>query len=217
MARYVAESIYIASIYPGELEPVKRNYGPTPHGLGKDAARITTFRLEPVLRGKKPFFLKIDDSFESVIHFGGQRGERVPKPVPAEEICSDLLQVWTGNLYNVPQGAKPGVMQISGTIPTTKEMEEMTSVQSLYFEYLFTEGERLHRQASWKEITGAMRLAAQYLGHAREWSHQAIARDSGPCPICTAIIPNAAFKCPSCQTILRKLPDDIAGLQQRSA
>lgn len=227
MAKYIADSLYIASIYPGELEPVRRNYGPSRQSTGKGAERSTCFRLTPIVRGSKPGYciIEVTDSFEDVIDLsqiqnstaGSVHKPKALKPVPVETIVADVLAIWTGGLFNVPQGAKPGIMQIAGTVPTQNELREMTLTQTLYFEYLFAEGERLDQQKDWKDITGVMRLAAEWLGHRRAWSHRAIAADSSPCPICTAMVPNAAYVCPSCGKVIRALPAELAALQAMPA
>lgn len=229
MAKYTPDVAYIASIYPGQLPDIRRNYGPSRQNEGSGAQRSTLFHLDPVPRGKPACILEIYDSFESVLDVMGLSSQgdrrvkpRLARPVPVEEIVTDLMATWTGGLFNVPQDAKPGVMQIfpteisikAGKVqPSPVERRQMEETQSRYFEYLFTEGERLHKQNNWKEITDTMRLAADWLGYQREWSHRAIAAESGPCPFCTAIIPAAALVCPSCHMRVRALPPELAKLQ----
>lgn len=236
MAQYIADVRFIASIFPGQLPTIRRHYGPSRESEGRNAQRSTAFTLQPVPRGKKPFVLPVYDSFENVLDIMamsamGSRPEkpRLPKPVPVETIVADLLKEWTGGLFNVPQGAMPGVMEIrplkvelekfekTGALPgpTSGELDQMTATQTLYFEYLFTEGERLHKQSNWKEITDYMRLAAEWLGYEREWSHRAIARDSGPCPFCQSIIPNTAIVCATCQRQVREVPAHLMHLNQQ--
>lgn len=235
MARYIADVRFIASIYPGKLPDIRRNYGKTLDGEGFGVERSTLFHLEPVKRGDKPFILPVYDSFESVLNIfelsalkGQAQKPRMPKPVRCQDIMADILKEWTGGLHNVPAGAMPGVGEVSllpsqlkefnssGKMPAglaQDELSQLESQQTLYFEYLFTEGERLHKEANWKEITETMRLAADWLGYQREWSHRAIARDSGPCPLCTSIIPNAAIFCPHCHQQVRAMPAEIAKVQ----
>jgi hypothetical protein len=238
MAQYIPDVRFIASIYPGVLPTIRRHYGPSRQSEGVGAQRSTAFTLQPVARGKKPFVLPLYDSFENVLDIVslssmGNKAEkpRLPKPVPVETIVADLLKEWTGGLFNVPQGAMPGVIEIrpmkvelekwekSGTLPgaTVSELDQMETQQTLYFEYLFTEGERLHKQNNWKEITDTMRTAAEWLGHEREWSHRAIARDSGPCPWCQAIVPNIAIVCNTCGRQVRETPPHLAHLEKPSA
>jgi hypothetical protein len=235
MSQYIPDVRFIASIYPGQLPAIRRHYGPSRESEGRGAQRSTAFILTPVPRGKKPFVMPLYDSFENVLDIVtmssmGNRPEkpRLPKPVPVESIVADLLKEWTGGLYNVPQGAAPGVIEIrplkvelkkfeeNGSLPgaTVQEVEQMTEMQTMYFEYLFTEGERFHKQSNWKEITPTMRLAAEWLGHEREWSHRAIARDSGPCPFCQAMIPNIAIVCGSCRRQVRETPAHLAHLDK---
>ena len=238
MPRYLADVRFIASIYPGELPVIRRNYGTTLESEGRSASRSTAFRLEPVPRGDSPFVLAVYDSFEEVLDVtgmssmgGSPQNKRAQKPVRVEEIVADLLKQWTGGLHNVPQGASPGIIEIkpmkvemekfekNGSLPGPgpKELSHMVEVQTAYFEYLFQEGEKYHQRNEWKEITNSMRLAADWLGYSRVWSHRAIARDSGPCPACTKIIPTAAAVCPECHTQIRALPAEIAALHLKTA
>jgi hypothetical protein len=234
MARYTPDVLFIGSIYPGQLPDIRRNYGRSLAEKGVGVERSTLFHLDPVPRGQRLFILPIYDSFESVLdimamsaHAGRPEKPRMPKPVAVEEIMADLLKEWTGGLFNVPSGTKPGVGQISllkqqvrefnetGKLPSgiaDQELEQLKTQQTLYFEYLFTEGERLHKQSNWKEITDTMRLAADWLGYAREWSHKAIAKDSAPCPLCTSLVPNAAIICPSCHHQIKAMPPELASL-----
>ncbi|MEY4299378.1 MAG: hypothetical protein RIR25_614 [Verrucomicrobiota bacterium] len=230
MPRYIADVKYIASIYPGPLEAVRRNYGPSRESNGPKVQRSTVFRLEPVPREGKPHVIEVVDSFEDVLDIVGssaeqKRGERprMIKPVPVESIVADLLNVWTGGLYNVPQGATPGIMEIQPLqselrqgktpVPSLSELRQMTEMQTLYFEFLFSEGERYHKQSDWNNITGAMRLAAEWLGYSRVWSNRAIARDSTPCPFCTTMISSSALVCPQCTRVVRAIPPGLAALQ----
>jgi hypothetical protein len=236
MSQYIPDVRFIASIYPGQLPTIRRHYGPSRASEGTSAQRSTAFTLQPVPRGKKPFVMALYDSFENVLDIVslssmGNKAEkpRLPKPVPVESIVADLLKEWTGGLYNVPQGAAPGVIEIrplkvelkkfedGGGLPgaTSTEVEQMTSMQTMYFEYLFTEGERLHKQNNWKDITSTMRTAAEWLGFEREWSHRAIARDSGPCPWCQSIIPNVAIVCNTCGKQVRETPQHLAHLERK--
>lgn len=202
--RYTAEQAYICSIYPGEVEPQRRNYGPTRESNGKGAVRSTLFALQPVVRGSKPGYvvLELSDCFEDIIELSqlsvGNTKGKVPKPVNVEQIVADLIAVWTGGLVGVPQGAKPGIMQIANSTPQQKELVVMRDQQTQYFEYLFNEGERLDSEKDWKNITAPMRLAATWLERPRRWSHNALAAGSSPCPLCTKVIPGEAVVCPEC-------------------
>lgn len=219
MASYKPDVKYIASIYPGELPPITRALGVSPNATGKGASRSTTFTLKPVKRGQKPFVLEVYDSFEEVLDVVGSSGAkpgekpRISKPVPVEVIVEDLLNHWTGGLFNVPPGAKPGIMEVINSAPSQKELFQMDAQQTLYFEYLFTEGERLHKENNWKDITETMRLAAEYLGYSRVWSNRSIARETDPCPFCTTMIPRAALVCPTCQHVVKRIPKNLADLQ----
>ena len=226
MAKYVADTAYIASIYPGELEPIRRSYGPTRESGGKSAVRSTLFELPPVPRGSKPPYaiLEVSDCFEDVMdvmsqsgHSGGPR-PRLPKPVAVETIVDDLIGRWTGGIFNVPAGAKPGVMRIVGTVPTQREMRQMEEQQGAYFEYWFGQGEGLFRGDpttvnNYKTYTTEMRLAAEWLGRSRPWSDPRAAAETESCPFCTSIISRIAIFCPQCNRQVREIPAHLAALQ----
>ena len=216
MAKYTADAKYICSIYPGELPVQRRNYGTSPSNDGKDVSRCTTFVLKPVPRGQKPpyFVLPIYDSFESIIDVLGttqrQKGEKayLPRMVPVDEIVADMLKQWTGGLFGVPDGAHPGIMEIAGPTPSKAEQQEMERAQTSYFNFRFSEGERLYRENKWDNITDEMRLAAEWLGHKTVWSSTDIAENSEPCPFCTTVVPKLAIICPTCRKQIREVPAD---------
>ncbi len=229
MARYVAETACIASIYPGQLEDIRRSYGDSRDSVGPKSRRSTLFHIPPVPRGARPpyYVLELPDCFEDVLdimaqggHQGGPR-PRIPKPVPVEAIVSDLLGRWTGGLFNVPVGAMPGVIQIIGTVPTQKELKQMETQQAAYFEYWFSQGEGLFRGDpttvnNYKTYTTEMRLAAEWLGRPRPWSDPRIAADSENCPWCTTVISNQAIFCPNCRKQVREIPAHLAALTEAS-
>ena len=169
-------------------------------------------------RGGKPYVIQVWDSFESVLDIVGSggltRGQKayMAKPVPAEDIVKDILTHWTGNLFNVPAGASPGIIEVANSTATQADIRRMEQMQTMYFEYLYTEGKRLAQEHLWKEISDTMRLAADYLGYKETWSHRDIARDSSECPFCTELIPNSALKCKFCGEKVREYPAHLAKL-----
>lgn len=217
MARYQAESVFIASIYPGKLEPIRRNYGPSRESVGPGSRRSTLFDLEPVARSAKPFLLEVIDSFQDIQNWISGRKEVISKPVTCQEIADDLLGRWTGGLFNVPGGAKPGIIQIAGTQPTAAELKEMRMVQTAYFEYLFNEGQKLDTKKDWSNITEPMKLGADWLGRNVTWANPAIAMEYGPCPLCATQIPNWVSVCSGCGKTVRAMPAEIAALNKTEA
>lgn len=214
MSEYKPAVEFICSIYPGKLPVLTRFYGSSIEAQGPSAVRRTSYELVPVPRGEKPFVLKVYDSFQTILDI--RTGKMTATmPVPVEEVAGDLLDKWTGNLFNVPSGAKPGVMLIANTSPNRDELRQMESQQALYMAHFFSEGERLHREAHSDQITEMMRLSAEYLGEKRIWSDPAIARDAAPCPLCTTMVPNLAFICPACQYVIRAIPPELIKLQSQ--
>ena len=222
MARYTAEVAYIASIYPGQLEPQRRNYGPSLASAGKAAVRSSLFQLEPVKRGEKPFVLTISDCFEDILDLGqlgvgGNNKARTAKPVPVESIVlDDLIARWTGGLFGVPQDAKPGVMKINNTMATKDEMREMMEMQTRYFEYMFSEGERIYKdKPAGESVTATMRIAAEWLMRPRLWSNTSMAAASAPCPFCREMrLDPEAYICAKCTRVVRAIPPELAVLNQ---
>lgn len=222
MAKYVAESVWIASIYPGAMPPITKNVGPKPSPRSE---RATVYRLKPVPRDrwKKPHLLEVTDAFENVPNpikaAESNRGDRIganmvfdTSPVPCEEIAANLIQEWAGNMVGIPPGASPGIMQIVGTTPTEAELEQLFRMQSLFFEYLFQEGEKLARVHDYKGITQTMRDASVWLGHERVWSVPQDSKAVSNCPACTKVINAAALVCEHCGTRVKALPPELAAL-----
>lgn len=220
MAKYVADSLWIASIYPGKLWPITKYVGPNPNPR---SPRATVYRLEPVSRGKKPFMLEVSDAFENVPNpqeaSESNRADRIganmvfnSKPVTCQELAANLIQEWAGGMVGLPSGALPGIATVIGTVPTQAELERITEQQTMFFEYLFQEGEKLHRLNDWKGITQTMRDACQWLGHERVWSTPASSSSVTNCPACRQIIPVDASVCHHCGTRVKALPVDLAAL-----
>jgi hypothetical protein len=163
------------------------------------------------------------DSFESIIDVMGsaqrKKGEKayLPRMVPVDEIIADLIGKWASGLFGVPDGAHPGIMEIAGPVPTKAEQQQMEQAQTLYFNFRFSEGERLYRENKWGEITDVMRLAAEWLGHKTVWSSTDIADTSEPCPFCTTVVPKLAIVCPTCQRQIREIPPELAKLAKLQA
>lgn len=219
-SRYQAEIAYIASIYPGPVDPQRRSYGPTRESSGPSAVRSMLYELTPVERGDKPFVMELCDCFQDVIDVQQlsieNTKQRMPKPVDVNEIVNDLLKVWTGGLIGVPQGAKPGIIKIINSVPSQAELREMMSAQTIYFEYLFNEGERLHQEKKWDLITPTMRLAATWLDRKRTWAQQNMSASSGPCPLCYEMVPNEAVFCNACKQQIG-FPDGKNGITRFTA
>lgn len=244
MPRYIADVRFIASIYPGQLPELRRHYGPSMHATGVGAQRSTLFRLEPVKKGGRPFILPVYDSFEEILNPMARpdqsgRKPRLTRPEEVANIVADLLKEWTANLYGVPEGAKPGVMEVhldtltpqqmqdlqnKGIAPKTPtsgipgdEYAQMVDQQTRYFEYWFMIGEQLHSRdpkvvQQYGQITNTMRLAADWLGHQRPWTNRDYILENVPCPWCTALIPQSAIVCPTCGRQVKETPKELAGL-----
>lgn len=220
MAKYVPDSKWIASIYPGKLPPITKYHGQDPNPR---KPRATVYSLDPVARGKKPFMLEVIDSFENVPNpmkaAESQKSERIGSnmvfdsaPVACEQIVENLIQEWAGGMVGVPVGAQMGIMAIIGTVPTQAELILMTEMQTKFFEYMFQEGERLDRQREWKGIRQPMVDAAIWLGRDRLWSSPSLSTEMVPCPACKKDIPADSIICNVCGIKLRALPPELAAL-----
>ena len=239
MAKYYADVRFIASIYPGKAQEIRRNYGTSRNNDGADAQRSTLFKLEPVPRGGQPFVLPVYDSFESVRDFvrqaGGPRLKYNANPVPVEEIVADLLQQWAGGYLLVPQDppAKPGIIVLDPLdteikaffrdkklpTPNKDEMRQMLQQQTAYFEFWFAEGEKLARGdhdaiVKWSNYTPEMRLAADWLGHKTRWANPDMMANAQPCPWCGRIIPPSAYVCEYCNRTVREIPAHLMKLME---
>ncbi len=216
MARWAPDTKYIASIYPGELDAIALNHGPSP---SKREGRRTVYKLKPVPREEartKPCIIQVVDGFEDVINMMGNGEKTMPKPVDANETVRCLLQYWTGNMVGVPTGATPGIIEIANTFPTKAEFERLFELQTLYGEFLFQEGERLNRENNWKEITGAMKVMAMWLGKDTVWSNPTRVAEMVNCPACGGLIQPRVSICLHCGTKLRALPRELAALNNQA-
>jgi hypothetical protein len=217
MAKWTPDIKFIASIYPGELDSVPLNHGPSPQPR---TPRRTVYKLTPVPRDKartNPCVIEVRDGFEDVIDLmGAQTGRKtMPKPVDSAETVACLLKYWTGSMVGVPPGATPGIIEIANTVPTQAEFRQMFEIQTAYFEFLFQTGERLNRENNWKEITGAMRIGAEWLGRDSDWSNPARVTEMVACPACGELIMPKMAVCKHCHTRLRALPKEIAAFNQQ--
>lgn len=244
MPRYIADVRFIASIYPGQLPDVRRHYGPSMNSTGVGAQRSTLFHLPPIKRGERPFILPIYDSFEEILNPMARpdqsgRKPRLTNPVPVDTIVADLLKEYTGGLYGVPEGAKPGVIEVhldsltpqqmndlqnKGITPKTPtsgipgdEYAQMVDQQTRYFEYWFTVGEQIYSRdpkitQQYGDFTETMRLAADWLGHKRPWTNKDYVLENVACPWCTTLIPQNAIVCPTCQKQVKQAPPELAAL-----
>ncbi len=216
MAKWTPDVKFIASIYPGELDTVALNHGPSP---SPKTPRRTVYKLTPVPRDQartKPCVIEVRDGFEDVLDLMGiQSGNKyMSKPVDSAETVGCLLKYWTGNMVGVPPGASPGIIEISNTLPTQAEFREMFERQTQYAEFLFQEGERLNRENNWKEITGAMKVMARWIGRETIWATPEQANKMENCPACGELIPPKVAICKHCHTKLRALPKEIAVFNQ---
>lgn len=239
MAKFSADVRFIASIYPGKPQDLRRNYGLSKNCDGPDANRSTLFHLEPVPRGAPPFVLPVYDSFESTRDFvrqsGSPRKAYNPNLVEVEYIVSDLLGQWAGNQHLIPQNppATPGIIEISplpaevrnflrdGVLPkpNSTELAEMKARQTAYFEFLFNEGEKIARGdhstiMQWSNYTPEMRLAAQWLDRHTQWSDPSMAADMEACPFCQQLIPPAAYVCKWCNRTVKAIPPELLKLME---
>ena len=211
MGKYVAETVVIASIYPGTLDSVVLPHGPT---MKLKDGRATRYALEPVPRErlKKPFLLEVSDGYESVpnpVQSNGNQIAMSPRPVDANEIADFLVQHWAANLIGMPPGVTPGIMRIRGSVPHQDELAELERRQTSYAEFMFEQGEILVFERKIKWITQPMRDSAVWLKRPRNWVNQTVSDREEPCPFCKKLIPIDAYVCQGCSRIVRKIPDEL--------
>lgn len=217
MAKYTAESKFIASIYPGKLERLTRSHGTDPNPR---SGRCTVYWIPPVSRHTRPGWktLEVPDAFENILDVPKSSETRgkvwASSPVSCEEIIQDILTKWTGNMVGVPEGAAPGVMQIVGTVPTTAELAHLKAIQTNYFEWRFQQGEELHKKNQWNLISETMRDAAIWLGHERIWASPEQSSNTIKCPECKQLIPADATTCFQCHA---KFPHPAVVADAKSA
>jgi hypothetical protein len=221
MAKYTADTITIASIWPGTLEPKIMYHGADPD---PKSPRATRYWIEPVKRNSRPPYrlLLVSDSFENIADYTNAEGgkpEFISRPVMCEHIVENLLRYWAGNMVGVPAGAAPGIIALKGeagkdgyAIPHSTELDTMFRMQTMFAEDQFQKGERLAAEREWKGITQTMRDMARWLGRDRPWSTPELTMKVIDCPACRQPIPDDAYICHHCGTRVKALPDDLARL-----
>ena len=215
MAKYSAESTFIASIYPGELDAISLNHGPKPE---VNSPRRTTYKLKPVKRGEKPYVIEVSDAFENILDptKSAAQGRKFWSSaiVPYREICDNLISVWAGNMVGVPTGAGFGIMEVPNTLPTQAQLRQMMDRQTAFAEWAFQEGEKCNRENNWKDIRDCWRVMAIWLGKKALWANPESASTLVNCPACRTLIDPEAAVCATCGTVVRALPESIAHLNQ---
>lgn len=220
MGKYVADVRRIASIYPGKLDRIRMNHGPTQRP--SDGA-TTWYELTPVAKNqqtaKQCCVIEIYDSFEHSKDElkSAAQGQFVPglHPISADAIVRHLLLQWTGNLVDFPPGALPGIMEITHSVPTQDELQQMKDQQMAYMEFIFMEAEREARIDVRRIPTERARMAADYLGRHTAWSHPSETAGTAPCPACRQSIPEDAYVCHLCGTKIRAFPPELKQLEEQ--
>ena len=215
MGKYVAESVTIASIWPGKLPPLQKYVGEHPRDT---RGRCTTYELEPVPRGGKTFTLEVYDGFESVRDWieSAEQGTQIVKsnPVDCREIAENLVREWAGNFVDVPANAGLGIKIIRGSVPHVDELRDMKEELSRFANWQFQKAEQHARLNEWKEISETMRVCAKWLGQDRIWSEPQKAGELTACAACRETISSLASVCPKCGTKLKALPPELAALNE---
>lgn len=211
MARYTAEVKYICSIYPGKLQEVSFHVGPEPE---PNSPRSTKFFHPGVPKGDKPKVFEVTDAFENIMDVQqstGRKKRSMSKLVPCDELVSNILRTWAGNMVDIPTGMGPGIMEIANSSPTTVEMQILLERQHAFFEHMFMKGERLALEKLVKELTEPMFLAAEWLGRKTNWASITVGT-TVPCPVCREQIEEDAYICKNCGTKLKALPAHLQAL-----
>lgn len=222
MAKYQAESRFIASIYPGDLEIIVRPHG---HDPNPNKGRSTRYWIKPVPRDGKAEVLEVLDAFESILDVAGSAESRRqlfnPRTVDCDNIVRDLMLNWCGRLTNLPQGGSLGIKVIGRSeVPTQADLKEMKEGLSRTYQQWFIEGEQFYRQNDWKSIRKIHRDAAIWLGEKKLWAEPELAAKDMieliPCMACYELINPNAFVCSKCGVRLKALPPHLQELNPGS-
>ena len=224
MGKYVADSVTIASIWPGKLKAISKFVGPDPNPInerepGKSTGRCTNYELVPVKRGDKPFCLEVADAFETNRDWiqSAEQGRQVVHmaPVDCRQIAENLVREWTGNFVDVPAGAGLGIRIIRGGVPHQDELQEMRGELSAFCNWRFQEASRHARLNEWKEILRPLdEICAEWIGQKPAWAAPEKSGDIVACPACTTQISSKAAVCPNCRYQIKALPAQIAELNE---
>jgi hypothetical protein len=193
--------VVIASVYPDTPPVVERPFD-----------GWTRYQIGACKKGEKPVLIRVQDA----VQFTKDPLNREvvnESLIFCEQVADDLLRHWAATPIGAPPGSGPGIGLIAEETPTEEEIAILTARQNLLFEYLYHEGMRMAQNQDWRGINRHHRMAAEYLGLEEVWARDPRKEGNVPCPACTTPISVHAFICPSCGTVLKKLPPELAALQ----
>lgn len=206
MGKFVAEVKTIASVYPLTPLEVHRPFGSTPHG------GWSIYKINPCFRGSKPTLLKISDAWQALLD-PLTRERAKPDLIFAEAIANDVLTQWvSAKLLGTPPGSGPGIWICAGDEPTDSEIKEALNRQTIYFDWLFYEAQKLAASPSsqdWNKIGEEHRAAAIWLGKEEAWVKGRMHNDIKHCPACRSQVDPAAFLCANCHFPVRPMPPEM--------
>lgn len=219
MGRITANTLTICSIFPLQLGPERRPYGPDRTKGGMSLFSIAAATTE------QPYqLLTVTDCWQRVRVWehepDAMDDDWRPVEIPVEQIAADLVTVWTGGqVISRESGGTPGVMQIAGEEPTKAELKRLHDVQTRFFNSLFQQGNHLAadlQNNGPKYITPLHRLAAKWLHKEPVWAKDIDPSEIQACPACMSKISSLASICPVCQTQIAELPEGLAGFERNA-
>lgn len=201
--RFQREARVIASVYPCEPPAIDRPFD-----------GWTSFQLAACPKGTPPQLIEVRDCFQ-VTNDPMQRDKQDSTLITWEQVVDDLLTHWARTPIGAPAGCGPGIGLIAGHTPTQQEIEALIERQTVLFDYLFHEGQRLSQEHDWRNITRHHRMAAEWLDLEQPWARDLKKAATVPCPACTVPIAQTAYICPFCHTTIRELPPELAAIQPK--
>lgn len=215
-SKFQSAHVTICSIYPMQLGPERRPYGPK-----RDSGSML-FKIPGVKRTDAPPYqlLSVPDCWQRQrdwIKLPTDPDAYYPTLVDCESVARDLVNNWTTGLLAASEGGHPGVGVIAGDVPTEAELSELNGKQTRFFEALYYAGQKLAQDNNWKNITELHRQAALYLQKSTEdakWVKPFNPEDLKSCPACQSRIPTLAFICPVCRTQIARMPKELMELSE---
>lgn len=188
--------VVIASICPWSASIERPHFHPQ-----------TQFSVAAIKRGDKPAITVIEDQVQWYKVLSTK--PPIKETIFAREIANDFI------LHTSRQGpwmsdeAHPGIWICEGDEPTAEEIAESMAKHAAYCNLVVQEADEWHmrRMAGEPRVpkhTQRMKDAARWLLLDRPWLSEMTPNALKQCQFCTATIPSATVKCPTCGEVVDK-------------
>lgn len=205
---YIPNNVTICSIFPDELKHYMLHAG------GRKE-----YRMPAVPKGSYAL-LRVYDTYTITRDLGRVAGAgnepdspdanaMQRSPVYCFGVSQDLIRQWAQDAPGNASGAKPGIMEIQGDVPTQFELDQLVATQTEYFRWLVMMADNYWITGKRDHITEDHRRALRWLGSEdRDWAKKINAVLFKECPNCAEQINEKALGCKHCNANLLKFYKD---------